>query len=159
MKHIAIILLSTFFISGCIDKENQSDIPTHIVIEKAYAFATLPGQSTGAAFMIIKNTGDTDDTLLSASAKIAGITELHENLIDPDDSTMMMRKVKNIVIPAQKEVALEPTGKHIMFLKMKEPLTLDSMFPLDLTFETAGEMTIDINVIQPGSKPTDHAGH
>ena len=159
MKHIITILIGVFLVSGCIDKQEQSDVPSNITITDAYAFATMPGQSTGAAFMIIENAAEANDILLSADAAIAGITELHENLIDPDDSTMMMRKVKNIAVPAQKKIALEPTGKHVMFLKIKEPLTLGSSLPLELEFQNAGSMNINVNIIQPGTKPENHSGH
>lgn len=156
---IVTVLLAVFSVSllgGCLEKKDTASTPSTIKIEKAYAFATMPGQATGAAFMIIKNIADSEDTLTDASSSVANITELHENLIDPDDNTMMMRKVKTITVPAQKEISLQPTGHHVMLIKLKEPLTLGSKFPVELTFTNAGEISVDVEVIQPGSKPAGH---
>lgn len=125
-----------------------------ITIEQPYAFATMPGGETGAAFMILKNGGEADDSLIGAKSDVAQKTEIHENIIDPDDGTMMMRPIKNIAIPSKEEAVLEPKGKHIMLLQLKEPLTLDSKFSLTLVFEKSGEKIIDVQVIQPGTKPS-----
>lgn len=136
------------------EETTEPPVPSaNINIETAYAFATMPGSITGAVFMVLRNTGNIDDTLIDVKSDIATITEIHENLIDPDDGTMMMRKIKNIVVPAGGEVILEPKGKHIMLIKLEEPLTLDSTFPLTLIFEKSGKIEIDVRVIQPGTKP------
>ena len=124
-----------------------------ILIETPYAFATMPGGVTGAVFMKIKNTGNTDDSLIKVKSTVAKHTEIHENEIDPDDGKMMMRKIKNVPLSTNGEAVLEPTGKHIMLIKLKEPLTLDSTFPLTLVFKNAGEKIITVTVIQPGTKP------
>jgi copper(I)-binding protein len=153
MKFSIPLLLALFLLGGCLEKNSEGDIPSTMVVEQAYAFATMPGQATGAAFMVIKNTAAIDDNLVDAKSKLAEITEIHENSIDPDDNTMMMRKIANIMIPANGEAVLEPTGKHIMLLKLKEPLTLGATTPITLMFEKAGEIIVDVEIIQPGSKP------
>ncbi len=135
--------------------EEKTSLTPEITIEQAYAFATMPGGETGAAFMVIKNSGNIDDTLIKAKSDVAKITEIHENFIDPDDGTMMMRRIKNISIPAKENAVLEPKGKHIMLIKLKEPLTLDSEFPLTLIFKKSGEKIINVTVIQAGSKPKE----
>lgn len=133
--------------------EVKSDPVPEITIDQAYAFATMPGGETGAAFMTIKNNGNAGDTLIKVKGDVAKITEIHENTIDPDNGTMMMRKIENIAVPSKEEAILEPKGKHIMLIKLKEPLTLESTFPLTLVFEKSGEKIIDVDVIQPGTKP------
>lgn len=126
---------------------------SNIIVDDAYAFATLPGSVTGAAFMIIKNDGDIDDILVSVKSDVAKHTEIHENLIDPDDGTMMMRKIKNIAIPSKAKAVLEPKDKHIMLIKLKEPLTLNGSFPLTLVFKESGEKEIQVDIIQAGTTP------
>jgi len=149
MKYL--VLIFAIFLTACIEKEtNPSAIP--IQIENPYAFATLPGASTGAAFMVIKNNGDAD-RLINASAPFAEITEIHQNLIDPDDGTMMMRKIKGLDIPAKRSAILKPTGYHVMFIKLREPLTMGINVPLTLTFEKMGDVKINVPVIAPGTKP------
>lgn len=151
------LLLSVLIVSGCLEKQEDPNTPKTIIVSDAYSFATMPGSSTGAAFMIIKNAGTEDDRLTGVKARFAGISEIHENVIDPDDNTMMMRKIKDIVIPAGGEAVLEPAGKHLMFLKLKDTLTLGHKTPITLIFEKAGEQQVEIHILQPGSSP--HQGH
>lgn len=124
-----------------------------IEIQNPYAFATMPGATTGAAFMLIKNTGDLDDKLIGAQSKVAEINEIHQNIIDPDDGKMMMRKIKDIPLPMKGEVSLKPKGYHIMFIKMKKALTIGNSIELTLLFEKAGEIKVSIPIVAPGIKP------
>ena len=103
--------------------------------------------------MVLKNNSGVADSLIKAESSVAEINEIHENIIDPDDGKMMMRKIKSITVPANGTVALEPKGMHIMLIKLKEPLTLGESFPLTLTFEKAGVQNVDVKIIQPGGVP------
>lgn len=157
-------LFCALFLSACIEKKDtatSAEPQSNIVIDAPYSFATMPGGSTGAAFMVIKNTGEADDRLIGAKSPIAGITEIHENRIDPDDGTMMMRKIRGLDISAGGQITLEPTGYHIMFIKLKEPLTMAQTVPVTLEFEKAGLQKIDVKIMPPGMRPEikNHHGH
>lgn len=151
MKYL--ILCFAILLSGCL-KEKIDPALLPVQIKEPYAFATIPGAAAGAAFMVITNKGE-EDKLLAANSKIAEFTEIHQNMIDPDDGTMMMRKVSGIVIPPKAKAVLEPTGYHIMFLKLKQPLTIGIDVPVKLAFEKAGIITVNVKVIAPGTKPGD----
>lgn len=139
-----------FLLSACFD--NKANNETSVIQVKApYAFATVPGAATGAAFMVIQG-GNEDDRLIAAQSDIAEITEIHENLIDPDDGMMMMRKIRGLDIPAKADVVLKPTGYHVMFIKLKEPLTMGLKVPFTLTFEKAGNVEVRATIIAPGAK-------
>lgn len=148
-------LISPLFVHSAhaIDPDTTEIAKPIIEIQNPYAFATLPGATTGAAFMVLKNTGDLDDKLIGAQSKVAEITEIHQNLIDPDDGTMMMRKIKNIPVPIGEQVLLEPKGYHVMFIKMKQALAIGKDVEVTLIFEKAGEKKISIPVVAPGIKP------
>ena len=124
-----------------------------IVTSSPYAFATTENAKTAAAFVTIKNISEKDDKLISANSDIAEFTEIHQNLIDHDDGTMMMRKIPALNIPENGKAILKPTGYHVMFIKLKEPLTIGLDTSLTLTFENMGDLDITIPVIQPGTKP------
>jgi hypothetical protein len=165
MKKLYLFLLIPMLaLTACLEKtQSVADDQSPIKIEQPYAFATMPGGSTGAAFMIIHNEGEIDDRLINAQSNIAEITEIHENLIDPDDGTMMMRKIRGLDIPADGKEILEPKGYHIMFIKLKEPLTMGQSVPVTLEFEQAGLKKIDVDVLAPGVTPdmqdAHHHGH
>ncbi len=138
---------------------DHSKIIDSIHIFDTYAFATAPSAKSGAAFMMIENLSDKDDALIEAKSDVAEITEIHENLIDPDDGMMMMRKVKKIDIPASGEAALTPTGYHIMFINLKNPLKEKEAFPITLKFESGYETTKEVKIMPAGQKPSSHKGH
>ena len=146
-------------LSGCIEKQPDArGVAAPIEIIEPYSFMTPPNAKTGAGFMVIKNLGNEDDALISATSEIAEITEIHENLIDPDDGTMMMRKIKSLAIPANEKVELTPKGYHIMFIKLNEQIKMGEIIPVTLNFEKAGKQNIGMRVVAPGA-PAPHVKH
>lgn len=119
-----------------------------ISIEHPWSRATVAGIPNGAAYFVLKNSGDADDRLLSASASVANKVELHTHL--KDGEVMRMRQVDDIAIPAGGSAALQPGGMHVMLMGLKAPLEQGSSFPLTLVFEKAGSVTIDVIVDRMG---------
>ena len=76
------------------------------------------GTSSLAGYLIIKNTGSTDDQLISASADFAGMVMLHKSVVD-SNNVATMQQVQSIDIPAGQTVTLQPGGFHIMFMNFK----------------------------------------
>jgi copper(I)-binding protein len=63
-----------------------------------------------------------------------------------DGVVMRMRPIDAIVIPAGQTVELKPGGNHVMFMGLTQPLRTGARFPLTLRFETAGELTVEVQV-------------
>lgn len=78
------------------------------------------------------------------------MTQLHTHI--KDGEVMRMRQVEAIDVPAHGEVALKPGSYHVMFMKLKAPLKKGEKFPLELTFEKAGKVTIEMPVAGVGAK-------
>lgn len=152
--------LSLFLISACIDEKQDTkhDNFNSIIVMNSYSFITTATAATGAGFMEIENHGNEDETLVSAASDVAEFTEIHENLIDPDDGTMMMRKIKSLPIPAGEKVELTPKGYHIMFIKLKQPFKMGDVVPVTLNFEKAGSKNIELEIVAPGA-PAPHIKH
>ncbi len=150
---IAIILVLPLFLTAC---DNTSG---EIKVNEIYAFATSPNAKTGAVFMTIENNTSMDDKLIEALSDVAEITEIHQNLIDPDDGKMMMRKVKSIDIQSKGKTILEPSGYHIMLINLKEQLIEDDSFPVTLKFANGFETLVNVNITPAGQKPQKHHNH
>ncbi|MEM8833734.1 MAG: copper chaperone PCu(A)C [Pseudomonadota bacterium] len=120
-------------------------------MDNVYAFETAPSQKNGAVFLTLENNTSEDIALINAESPVAEIVELHENLIDPDDGMMLMRRVKQIVTPAKTDTYLEPTGFHIMLINLEEPLTIDSTFPITLHFDNGEKIETTVIVAPLGS--------
>ncbi|MCT4656370.1 MAG: copper chaperone PCu(A)C [Cohaesibacter sp.] len=120
-----------------------------LTISGAFARATAGKAKAGGSFMTIKNAGAAD-RLVSASSDVAARTELHTHIMDGD--VMRMREVKDgIPVPEKGEVALKPGGYHVMLMKLKQPLKQGETFPIELTFEKAGKVTVDIKIGKVGA--------
>lgn len=125
-----------------------------IAVEQPFARAT-PAK-VGGVFLTLKNTGGAADKLLKAASPVADAVELHTHVKDGD--AMRMRPVENIPVPAHGQTALEPGGYHIMLIGLKQPLKEGTQFPLTLTFEKAGSVTIQVPVMKAGSMGDAGAG-
>ena len=105
------------------------------------------------AFLTIENAG-ADDRLVSASAEVSKVVELHSMSMEGD--VMRMRQLDSIALPAGKAVALKPGALHIMLIGLKAPLKEGDKFPLKLKFEKAGEVTVQVNVEAAGASHEKH---
>ncbi|UHL64585.1 copper chaperone PCu(A)C [Paralcaligenes sp. KSB-10] len=121
-------------------------------IEHPWARASAPQQSMGAGYMLIKNTGNADDRLLSISSNAANMTEVHQ--VTSENNMVKMGPVDSLPIPKGKTVQLAPNGYHVMFMNIKAPFKQGEKIPATLTFEKAGKVQIEFQVepltYQPG---------
>ena len=116
-----------------------------IVIEDGYARAAGANARTGAAFMAITNTTDSDDRLIEARSDIAERVELHTH--EMNDGIARMREVEGgIPIPAGETVLLERGGLHVMFLGLTGGMAAGSTVDMVLVFESAGEIPVKVPV-------------
>ncbi|MGD9294039.1 MAG: copper chaperone PCu(A)C [Roseobacter sp.] len=117
-----------------------------IVITDPYARVSRPGAPTGAAFMIIENTSDTADRLVSASSDVAKRVELHTH-IDQGDGVMKMTEIEGgVEIGPGATYVMKRGGDHVMFMGLNETLEQGGEVQVTLTFEQAGDVTLTIPV-------------
>ncbi len=130
-----------------------------IEIGHPWSRATPGGAAVAAGYLILKNQGDAADRLVSASAEIAGRTEIHE--VTMADGVMQMRPLPDgVPVPAHGEAVLKPGGMHLMFLELKRPLKEGESFPGTLNFEHAGSVAVTFKVEKPGApKPASEQHH
>lgn len=117
-----------------------------IAVHDAYARSSTPTSPSGAAFMVIENTGDADDRLVSAASDVAARVELHTHKENADGVMQMMEVEEGFVIPAGGKHMLQRGGDHVMFMGLKAPLEQGATVPVTLTFEKAGEVSIEVPV-------------
>lgn len=92
-------------------------------------------------FMRIGNTGDGDDTLLSARVDVPGaITEVHEV------RGGRMVKAEKVSIPARGVVELRPGGLHLMVFHLPKGAGAGYALPVRLVFATSGEKLTTVTI-------------
>ena len=111
-------------------------------LQNAYAYPTMGNLQIGAAFITV--TATAGDALVGASSPVAGRVELHEHTME--NGVMMMRKVESIALPANQAVSLKPGGLHMMLFDLKQPLKAGDKFPVELVFQKAGKVTVQVTV-------------
>ncbi len=96
-------------------------------------------------------TSPADDRLMGASSPAAGRAEVHEMTMD--GQVMRMREQKDgIALPAGKPVALAPSGYHIMLMDLHEPLVAGQTITVQLRFQHAPPMDLDVRVAPIGAQ-------
>jgi copper(I)-binding protein len=90
----------------------------------------------------LKNTGKTDDTLLSVTTDVTKTAQIHETKIDTKGVMSMNHLTQGLTIPAGKTVELKPRGLHLMLLGLTKVLKEKDTVSVALTFAKAGTKTI-----------------
>jgi copper(I)-binding protein len=128
-----------------------------ITVSSPWTRATPPRARAGGGFAKIVNAGG-EDRLVSASANVSKRTELHEMTVA--DGVMKMREMADgIPVPAGGTLELKPGSYHVMFFDLTGPLKEGENVPVTLTFEKAGEVTLDFKVERIGAKGPEHGEH
>lgn len=107
--------------------------------------APAPAGPNGAVYLTLRNDGDGDDRLVSASSDVAGSVEIHESTMT--GGTMSMRPVDGVDIPAGGEAVLEAGGFHIMLVDVRDDVAEGDAFELTLAFETSDDQTVEARVV------------
>ena len=116
--------------------------------------ATPPGATVAVGYMEIRNNGKQPDRLIAASTPVAKRVEMH--VTQREGEVMRMRQVQSLRIPARERVALRSGGSHLMLVDITQPLKTGERFPMRLRFERAGELDIELEVQEQGSRHPRH---
>ena len=116
-------------------------------IEKAWVRETPPGSPNGAGYFMVKGS-NTDDRLIGVkvSAEIADRAELHTH--KHEAGMMKMVKVEAIDVPQGGEAVLKPHGNHVMLIGLKRLLKEGETIVLELQFEHAGTINLEVPVLK-----------
>jgi urease accessory protein len=128
-----------------------------IEAQDAWARASAGAHRTGAAYVTLLNHGDAVDRLVAVSTPAAERAELHAHL--HDGGVMRMRKVEAVEVHAGEPTVLAPGGLHVMLTGLAKPLKEGDRFPLTLSFEKAGEKTVQVAVLKVGAAGPAHGVH
>lgn len=146
------------------------DHPEGLHIHDIYARSNGGVGGSGAVFFMIHNNTETDDRLIGASTEVAEKAELHTH-VESADGVMQMQKIEGgIALPAGEMHELARGGDHVMLMGLTRALKDGDTFPLILTFEKAGDVTIEATVdnarkpgegmmMDHGSMGDGHSGH
>ena len=115
-----------------------------------------PSQRVSAAFMVLRNHGMSERSLVAAHSDVADALELHNHIME--DGMMKMRRVDAIAIPGHGQVALKSSGVHIMLIGLTRDLEMGEEVPIELEFADGERLAVDA-VVQMAGVGQDHSDH
>ena len=86
-----------------------------------------------ATGMFAQITSASGGKVLSASSPVAGVVEIHEMVME--GSTMRMRAVPALELPAGQAVELKPGGYHVMLMDLKQQMKPGDIVSVTLVIE------------------------
>ncbi len=158
MKTIVSLFVGLLIATAAVAQE-----PT-IRIDHAASHSMVPGAKVGDGYLTITNRGSEPDRLVAASSNRAKTVQLHQMTMT--NGIMTMRELKGgLAIPAGQTVTLEP-NYHLMFQNVEKPFKQGETIRAVLSFEKAGEITVDFAVGKiagplddvGGASDIDHGG-
>jgi copper(I)-binding protein len=134
------LLLSTQVFAGDAGMVKVGDIMIH----DGWARASIGKAPNSAAYMTLMTHGEVADRLVGVETPIAETAELHNHIMQGDIAKM--RKVEAIEVKPGEMATLQPGGLHIMLMGLKSALEAGDVLPLTLTFERAGDVTLEVPI-------------
>ncbi|MFF5898277.1 copper chaperone PCu(A)C [Streptomyces argenteolus] len=117
-------------------------------LEVSGAFMPQPVSDMAAGFLLVKNSGGATDRLTSVTSALSDHVSIHETV------NRTMRMVSSFEVPAGGELDLERGGSHIMFTDLKKQPKQGETVSVELHFEKADPITVDIPVKETTYDPT-----
>ena len=115
-----------------------------LTVIEGYAPRSLtPTASSAAVYFTISNTG-TADRIIAISTPAAKQAMIHESKIVDDIATMAM--LDAIEMPSGGTITMSQGGLHVMLTGLKAPLLEGESLKLDVTFEKAGVLKIEVPI-------------
>jgi copper(I)-binding protein len=138
-------------VSGTTSPALGADAP---VARDAWARATAPGASVGAAYLVIEG-GPRPDRLVAAATDRAEMVQMHT--VEEQDGMAKMRALEAVEVPAGARVVLAPKSTHLMLMGLTRPLVAGEKFVLELEFAASSKQSVEVTV-RPATA-TDASGH
>jgi len=109
----------------------------------AWARATILASRPGAAYVTVESA--TEDQLLGVATPVAG--QVMVQAVEKDGDINRMKHIETLDLPAGERITLAPGGMHLMLMGLQDKLSEGTTLPMTLSFENAGEITVEGSVL------------
>lgn len=117
-----------------------------VVVEDAWARASIGTNRPGAAYMLLRNAGSDAVTLVGLETPLAMMPDIHETKTD-GNGVSSMAPAGEIEIPPGESVSLEPGGMHVMLMRLQTKMVEGETFSLTLNFADGGTLTVNVPIL------------
>ncbi|MEU5810798.1 copper chaperone PCu(A)C [Streptomyces sp. NPDC047718] len=147
----ALSLAAALAISGCSSDPDAAGKPKMTV---SGAFMPEPvNDKMAGAFMVIKNDSDTADKLTAVTGALSDDMQIHET------KDQKMQQVPAMEVPANGELKLERGGNHVMLMGLKDKPKVGDKVTIELRFEKADPVKVELDVKERTYQAQHTASH
>jgi len=138
-------------------------VQAEVVVESPWVREAPPTAETLAAYMVLRNNGDTAQVLQGVTTPSFERVEIHQTTMHDDMASMETQAT--LSIPAQGKVALTPGSYHLMLMGKHQPLKEGDTVDFSLQFQDGKTMEVHAPVRKDASAPEgedefcDHKHH
>ncbi|MGW7341716.1 copper chaperone PCu(A)C [Streptomyces sp. NPDC054854] len=136
-------LTAALAISGCSSDSSESSgadgAKPKLTVSGAFMPEPVNAEMAGA-FMVIKNGSKTADKLTGVTSPLSDDVQIHET------KDQKMRQVQSMDVPANGELKLTRGGNHVMFMGLKSKPAVGDKITVELRFEKADPVKVEVDV-------------
>ncbi len=126
-------------------------------ISEAWVREAPPTARMMAGYMTINNTSDTPATVISISSPDYDSAEIHRTVIE--DGVARMLPVRQLEIPANSQVKLEPGGLHLMLFEPQRPLPEGETVTFIIHLDDSNSVSTTSPVVRKTGEDHSHHHH
>ena len=159
IKFFSTILVALMLGLAALSASAGSDIQ----IRDPWVQAAPPSVKVLAAYLEIKNDGKKQRVLTDVSSTAFAQVGIHRTVMH--GNMAHMEHLKELAVPPNASVVLQPGGLHLMLTDAKKPLNTGDSVPMTLTFKDGEKVAVQATV-RSGQKEDmgdhqhmDHSGH
>ncbi|MEU3184865.1 copper chaperone PCu(A)C [Streptomyces sp. NPDC006923] len=146
---VGIGLTAALTLAGC-STDSSASAGSAPELKVSDGYMPQPVSDLAAGFLIITNSGGTTDKLTSVTSDLSEHITIHKT------ENQRMQEVKSFTIPAGGTLDLERGGNHIMFEKLKQRPTQGQKVTVQLHFEKADPIEVELPVKETTYNPAQH---
>ena len=135
MKYLLIVIL---LLTACFNLDGT------LTVINAWSRPALKGEN-GAIYFVIENGTNLNEKLLNVNTNIAEDAQVHMTMVN-DQSVMTMEMQEFVEISSGSEINFKPGGLHVMLANLYQDLQVGDTFIINLQFEDAGQINIEVTV-------------
>ena len=110
----------------------------------AWVREALPKSPVNAAYMTLINNSPERLTVVKVDSDVFSKVEVHEMTLE--HGLMKMSELKELIVPANGQIQLAPSGKHLMLKTATRHLIQGDKVALTLNFKSGNKQTVLLNV-------------
>lgn len=128
-----------------------------LTISGGWARESIGPARTAAAYLELHNHGSDPISITGAASPTARSVALHQTIKDGD--VMRMRPVTALELAPGERIALEPGGRHLMFMGLKEPFREGMSIDVTLFLSDGRAVQVAMPVRPIGGHDHQGSGH